>query len=50
MLSVQINKRVKTIVYSVSIFIGLGLIMFLTFIWPGLDSHPEYDNYLIKGI
>lgn len=50
MLSVQINKHVKTIVYSVSIFIGLGLIMFLTFIWPGLDSHPEYDNYLIIAI
>ncbi len=50
MLSVQINKRVKTIVYSVSIFIGLGLIMFLTFIWPGLDLHPEYDNYLIIAI
>lgn len=50
MLYIQINKRIKTVTYAVSVFVGLVLILLLTFVWPGYTLHPEYDNYMVIAI
>lgn len=50
MLYLQINKRIKTVTYAVSVFLGLSLILLLTFVWPGYTLHPEYDNYMVIAI
>jgi flagellar protein FlaJ len=50
MLMMRVKKRILVASYGLSILIGLILILFATFIWPGYEEHPAFDNMFVISI
>jgi flagellar protein FlaJ len=50
MLAVKLTKRDRNIVYSLSALIAVAVVMSATFIWPGFNSHPDYDTFVVVAM
>lgn len=50
MLALKISKRDKNIVYSASALLGVAVIINATFIWPGYESHPNFDTFFVVAL
>ncbi len=50
MLAMSISRRMLVMTYSISIFVGLAIIMFATFVEPGYTNHPAFDNTFVTAI
>ncbi len=49
-MAAHINQRTLAVVYGVSIFAGLSIMLFATFVWPGYNEHPSFDNVFVTAI
>ena len=50
MLALHVNRRILVLAYGLSVLIGLALVLMSTFVWPGYNSHPDFDNMLVLSL
>ncbi len=47
MLTFSVNRNIKVAIYAASVFLGLSILLFATFVSPGFTVHPEFDNLVV---
>ena len=50
MLALKVDKRDKMIGFAVSTALGLIILVSATFVWPGYESHPGWDNFIVVAL
>ena len=49
-LQYKFEKREKALTAGISVLLGLAIMSSATFVWPGFDTHPAYDNFFVIAV
>lgn len=49
-LMLRVTRREKKIAWAVSLLLGVLVISFAAFVWPGYQVHPDFDNFFVVAI
>jgi flagellar protein FlaJ len=47
---IRVTKKEKKLAWAVSLALGVTIIGFAAFIWPGHQVHPDFDNFFVVGV
>lgn len=47
---IRVTKQEKKLAWAVSLALGVAIIGFAAFIWPGHRVHPDFDNFFVIGV
>jgi flagellar protein FlaJ len=50
MLMMRVTQKEKRLAWAMSIFLGVMIIGFAAFLWPGHEVHPDFDNFFVIGV
>lgn len=50
MLTFKVSRKAKVYIPSVSALVGVGIALFATFLSPGYQVRPLYDNYVLAAL
>ncbi|HID18797.1 TPA: hypothetical protein EYP27_04585 [Candidatus Bathyarchaeota archaeon] len=46
----RFTRKEKRLAWAVSILLGVMIIGFAAFLWPGHEVHPDFDNFFVIGV